>query len=206
VIAIYERVSTTGQNLAGQHKELETWAKGQTDPVTWYSDKASGKAMKRPGFDRLWASVERGEINRIVVWRLDRLGRTCRGLVNLFDDLQERKVTLVSLKDGLDLGTTTGRLIARIMASVAAYEVEVLTEKQRAGIQAVKEAIVKGERRWFKNGSPKRPKRKLTPEKEAEIREMVKAGKPVAKVARIVGLSRKHVYHVLKSGTAGQEG
>lgn len=201
MIAIYERVSTSGQNLAGQHAELEAWARGQAEPITWYSDKATGKKMNRPAFDKLWAGVERGEVKRIVVWRLDRLGRTCRGLVNLFEDLQERKITLYSLKDGLDLGTTTGRLIARIMASVAAYEVEVLTEKQAAGIEAVKASIAKGERRWFKKGSPKRPARKVTPEKLKAIRKMVKDGEPIAEVARVVGLSRKHVYHVLKASS-----
>jgi DNA invertase Pin-like site-specific DNA recombinase len=199
MIAIYERVSTAGQNLAGQHAELEKWAAAQDEPVQWFSDKATGKKMTRPAFDKLWQAVERGEVSRIVVWRLDRLGRTARGLVNLFDDLQERKVTLVSLKDGLDLGTTTGRLIARIMASVAAYEVEVLTEKQAAGIAAAQKAIAKGERQWFTNGAPKRPRRKVTAEKEAEVVAMVKAGKSVALVARLVGLSRKHVYTLLQA-------
>jgi hypothetical protein len=60
-------------------------------------------------------------------------------LVLPFDELTEIKIALVSMKDGLDLGTTTGRLVARIMASVAAYEVEVLTEKQRTGIEAARD-------------------------------------------------------------------
>lgn len=197
MIGIYERVSHKTQNLDGQHKELEAWAKGQGESVKWFTDKASGKRMKRPGFDQLWAAVERGEITRIVVWRLDRLGRTCRGLVNLFDDLAERKITLVSVKDGLDLATTTGRLIARIMASVAAYEVEVLTEKQRAGIDAAQDAMARGERSWFKKGVPERKPRKLTPEKVKAVKELVKAGKPIAEVARVVGLARKTIYQAI---------
>jgi DNA invertase Pin-like site-specific DNA recombinase len=197
-IGIYERVSHKTQQLAGQHRELETWAKAQDEPVTWFTDKATGKKMSRPGFDRLMEAVQRGEITRIVVWRLDRLGRTCRGLVNLFDDLTERKVTLVSLKDGLDLATPTGRLVARIMASVAAYEVEVLTEKQRAGIAAALEAVEKGERPgWFKNGTPNRKPRKLIPEVVDAVHSMKRAKKPIAEIARVLGLARKTVYQAL---------
>jgi DNA invertase Pin-like site-specific DNA recombinase len=73
-----------------------------------------------------------------VVWRLDRLGRTVSGLARLFEELQARKVGLVSLRDGLDLHTAAGRLMAHVLASVAAYELEVKSERQRAGIEAAR--------------------------------------------------------------------
>ena len=77
-----------------------------------------------------------GKLERIVVWRLDRLGRTTRGLCQLFDELRERKVDLVSLKDGFSLDSPAGRLHARILACVAEYETELRAERVAAG-QAV---------------------------------------------------------------------
>jgi DNA invertase Pin-like site-specific DNA recombinase len=64
--------------------------------------------MIRPGWSKLWADVCAGKIGKIVVWRLDRLGRTVAGLSQLFAELQERKIGLVSLRDGLDLNTQEG--------------------------------------------------------------------------------------------------
>ena len=107
--AIYLRVSTKSQDTASQEPDLRRWAedhKGET--VRWYRDKFTGKTMDRPGFGKLLADVEAGKVARVVVWRLDRLGRTAKGLTALFEDLLARKVDLVSLKDGLDLETPAG--------------------------------------------------------------------------------------------------
>ena len=68
---------------------------------------------------KLHSAIERGDVNRVVVWRLDRLGRTAAGLTRLFADLQERKIGLVSLKDGIDLSTPAGRMLANVLASIA---------------------------------------------------------------------------------------
>src|SRR4051794_41613382 len=94
--------------------------------------------MDRPGFNRLLADIEAGKVDRVVVWRLDRLGRTAKGLTALFDDLLARGVDLVSLKDGLDLETPAGRLMANVLASVAAYETEVRAERIMAGAAAAR--------------------------------------------------------------------
>jgi DNA invertase Pin-like site-specific DNA recombinase len=87
--------------------------------------------------------------------------------------------------------------MARIMASVAAYEVEVLTEKQKAGIAAAQEAVKDGERVWFKNGEPRRKPRKLNAATVASIKKLVGAGEPIAQVASVLGMSRKTVYVAL---------
>ena len=73
--------------------------------MEWFTDKASGKTMDRPAWIRLEAVIRAGKVARIVVWRLDRLGRTASGLITLFDKLVSRKVYLVSIRDGFDLGT-----------------------------------------------------------------------------------------------------
>ena len=122
--AIYVRVSKrTGQDVRSQLPDLRRWAAGQ--PVKWYKDRFTGKTMDRPGWNRLQAALDSGEVSAIVVWRIDRLGRTAKGLTALFADLQAKRVNLVSLKDGLDLSTPAGRLLAHVLASVAQFETEV---------------------------------------------------------------------------------
>jgi len=114
--AIYLRVSSKQQDHASQLPDLERWAAAHDGHVVWHKDKFTGKTMDRPGMERLLADLRAGKVERIVVWRLDRLGRTTRGLCQLFDELGERKVDLVSLKDGFSLASPAGRLHARILA------------------------------------------------------------------------------------------
>ena len=142
--AVYVRVSTTQQDMASQLPDLEKWTAAHDGPVTWFQDKFTGKTMERPGMNRMMDALNAGKLERIVVWRLDRLGRTAKGLCALFDDLRERKVDLVSLRDGFSLNSPAGRLHARILASVAEYETEVRAERVRAGQAA---ARAKG-KRW----------------------------------------------------------
>ena len=79
--------------------------------------------------DKMLAALRSGKLCRIVVWRLDRLGRTTKGLCELFDELCERGVDLISMKDGFSLASPAGRLHARILASVAEYETEIRAER-----------------------------------------------------------------------------
>src|SRR5690606_35002490 len=108
--AIYVRVSTVGQDHASQLPDLERWAQAHDGHAVWYKDKFTGKTMDRPGMRKLLDALNSGKLERIVVWRLDRLGRTAKGLCELFDELRDRKVDLVSIKDGFSLNTPAGRL------------------------------------------------------------------------------------------------
>jgi len=146
-VALYVRVSKrNGQDVRSQLPDLERWAAAQDRPVQWYKDKFTGKTMDRPGWGRLQAAIDAGEVSAVVVWRLDRLGRTAKGLTALFHDLREKKINLISLKDGLDLGTPAGRLMANVLASVAQFETEVRAERILAG-QAAARAKCHGARR-----------------------------------------------------------
>lgn len=189
--AIYVRVSSKRQDTRSQLPDLEKWASLQDKPVRWYKDKFTGKTMDRPGWNRLQQALDCGEVSTIVVWRLDRLGRTARGLTALFADLQEKKINLVSLKDGLDLSTAAGRLMAHVLASVAQFETELRVERILAG-QAAARAAGKV---W---GGGKTGRRvRLSVEKEKAIKQLRREGKPIAEIARVVGLSRPTVYKVL---------
>jgi DNA invertase Pin-like site-specific DNA recombinase len=193
--AIYIRVSSRDQSHASQMPDLERWAGAHGGPVEWYRDTFTGRTMDRPGMETLMTDLRAGKIERVVVWRLDRLGRTTRGLCQLFDELGERKVDLVSLRDGFSLASPAGRLHARILASVAEYETEIRSERVAAG-QAVAR---RNGKTW--GGSKKGWRWKVTDDQLAAIREMKLAKKPVAQISRIVGLSRPTIYSVLKSGS-----
>jgi DNA invertase Pin-like site-specific DNA recombinase len=195
--AIYLRVSSKQQDHASQMPDLERRAAAHDGEVQWHKDKFTGKTMDRPGMERLLTDLRAGKVERIVVWRLDRLGRTTRGLCQMFDELTERKVDLVSMKDGFSLASPAGRLHARILASVAEYETEVRAERVAAG-QAV--ARRKG-KRW--GGSKKGWRWKVSDEQVTAIREMQAAGRKITHIAGVTGLSRPTIYRVLRqcSGT-----
>ena len=189
--AIYARVSSKRQDLASQLPDLEKWAAAQSEEAKWYKDKFTGKTLDRPGWIKLQSAIERGEVRRVVVWRLDRLGRTAAGLTRLFADLQERKVGLVSLKDGIDLSTPAGRMLANVLASIAQFETEVRGERVRAGQDAAKAA-------GKSIGGRKAGTRvRLTVEKERALRRLYKSGTPVTEIARTLQLSRPTVYKAL---------
>ena len=95
--AIYVRVSHRDQSHASQLPDLERWVGSHDGPLERFRDTFTGRTMDRPGMTRLLDGLRAGRLCRIVVWRLDRLGRTTRGLCQLFDDLRERKPGLFKL-------------------------------------------------------------------------------------------------------------
>lgn len=192
-LAIYIRVSSKKQDQRSQLADLKAWEAAQTEPVVYYKDSFTGKTMERPGWRKLHASIERGKVSTVVCWRLDRLGRTAKGLTALFDDLRTRKINLVSLKDGIDLGTAAGRMMANVLASVAQFETEVRAERVLAGQQAARKAG----KTW--GGRKAGTRVRVTEEKERTLRAMHKAGESVAAIARSLSLSRPTVYRVLGS-------
>jgi DNA invertase Pin-like site-specific DNA recombinase len=191
--AIYVRVSGKRQDTRSQLPDLRRWvtAFAENAPVVWYEDKASGKTMDRPGWRSLEGDLHAGKVAKIVVWRLDRLGRTASGLTALFEDLQRRSVGFESLRDKVDLATPAGRLMANVLASVAAYENEVRSERIRAGQAA---ARAQGAH-W--GGSKPGVRKKVTRDQLRVIRQLHGEGTPVARIARTVGLSRPTIYSVL---------
>lgn len=190
-IAIYLRVSTKLQDTRSQKPDLQNWASSQDGDVKWYEDKASGKDMDRPDWQRLMDAMQMGRVSTIVCWRLDRLGRTAAGLTALFDELQKNNVNLVSLKDGVDLSTPAGRLMANVLASVGQFEREVRGERVRAG-QAVARANGK---QW--GGSVAGVRKKVTPAKEKAIIALKEQGETVSAISRAVSLSRPTIYSIL---------
>jgi DNA invertase Pin-like site-specific DNA recombinase len=120
------------------------------------------------------------------------IGPNRQGTYGPLRDLVDRKVNLVSLKDGLDLSTPAGRLIANVLASVAAYETEVRAERIRAGQEVARAA---GQHLGRPIGI--RTPIKVTREQDKLVRRMKSEGEPIARIARATGLSRVTVYRIL---------
>lgn len=190
-IAIYCRVSSRKQDTRSQEPDLKRWSDAQSQPIRWYTDKATGTRMDRPGWNKLADAIRLGKVSAVVVWRIDRLGRTAKGLTALFDELRQARVNLVSLKDGLDLSTPAGRLMANVLASVAQFETELRGERVQAG-QAVAR---KNGKRW--GGSIAGVRKKVTPVQERIIRRMRLDGETIVDIATTTKLSRPTVYDVL---------
>ena len=233
ITAIYMRVSTSQQTARGQKTDLKRWIEVQEENgrVVWYEDQATGRNMDRPGWQKLAAEIERGQVEKLVVWRLDRLGRTASGLCKLFEDLQDKKVRLISLKDSIDLGTPSGRLIANVLASVAAYETEVRGERVKAGQEAARADVwqclncqatfkvnsepsacpncqaqdrlkmQKQGQRW--GGSQKGRLLGISPEQAQLVIDLKAQGRRISDIARSVGIDRSSVYRIIQRSRDG---
>lgn len=191
-IAVYVRVSSRRQDHRSQLPDLERWAGSQELPVRFYRDTFTGKTMDRPGWAKLQAAIESGSVATVACWRLDRLGRTARGLTALFADLQERGVNLVSLREGIDLSTPAGRMLANMLASVAQFETECRAERVLAGQAAARAAG----KQW--GGRKKGTQTKAIGDKAEAIRKLHKAGESISAIARACQVSRPTIYAVLR--------
>ena len=195
ITAIYVRVSSTQQSARSQTPDLKRWIIANFEPddqsrVKWYRDSATGKNMDRPGWNRFVSDVEAGKVRQIVCWRLDRLGRSAAGLCRLFEDLQARKVNLISLKESIDLATPAGRLMAHVLASVAAYETELRAERVKAGQAAARAKGIQ----W--GGSKKGRLHSITPEQVKLIHRLKGEGERITNISRSTGIGRKSIYRV----------
>ncbi len=193
-IAIYTRVSSSGQDLASQEPDLRHWIAERANgrEVRWYTDTFTGVTLRRPGIETVEHELRLGTIGTLVVWRLDRLGRTASEMLQFLDQLDASGVEFVSIRDGVDAGSPTGRLLRTILAGFAEYEREVLSERIRAGIGRAK---AEG-KRWGGRKHGVRPK--LTTERLCAIRVLLAAGTKKTEIARQLGISRSSVYEAIR--------
>lgn len=194
MIVIYRRVSRDRQTTDSQDADLERWVAlhAASAPVTTHEDHFTGKTMDRPGWDQVQALINSGKLKTLVVWRLDRLGRTARGLTALFEDLLARGVNLISMREGIDLSTPAGRLTAHIMASVAQYEREVISERVTAGLAARR---AKG---LPVNGNHKRKGTRRASKQDLQlVRTLLDSGASKPQIARALNCSVRTVFRLI---------
>jgi DNA invertase Pin-like site-specific DNA recombinase len=127
----YARVSTADQNL-----DLQLNALSEYGCTTIYQEKISGKNKDRPELKKLLETLRKGD--QVVVWKLDRLGRSLRDLVDLVALFHDQEVNFVSLHDHIDTTTATGRFTFNIFASLAEFEREIIRERTKAGLVAAR--------------------------------------------------------------------
>ena len=140
-VALYARVSTTQQDPEVQLRELRTLAaaRGWTISKEYVDAGISGASTSRPELSRMLANAHRGYFAGVLVWRLDRLGRSLRHLVTVVEDLLARGIDVISATEPhMDSTTPTGRLLRNIFASVAEYEREMIRERVVAGLRKAK--------------------------------------------------------------------
>ena len=189
-VAAYVRVSTVSQNEAGQRKEIARWAKGnrvKSKEVEWFVDKESVDTLKRPEFERLQKAVFMGEVDTIVVYKLDRLSRTIRDGLNTLCDWCDRGLRVVSVTQGIDFNGTIGKMIAAVLFGVAEMEQETRRERQRDGIEVAK---AEGKYKGRKPGTTKK-----SPMRAKQLRDK---GLSHAEIAKAMGVSVPTVYSYLR--------
>jgi len=174
--AIYCRVSSDTQTVDNQLHELRTYvsARQWTLAGEHRDECVSGSKDRRPALDRLMTDARRGRVDVIVVWSLDRFGRSLAHVVTAVQELHERGVAFVSLKEGVDLSTAAGRLQLHILSALGEFERARLIERTKAG-------LARARRQGTRLG--RRPVR-LTKDALAAV-----AGLPVRDAARQLGVS-----------------
>ena len=179
----YARVSTQDQKLELQLDDLKSYG-----CETVYKEKISGKNKARPQLEKMIDQIRKGDI--VVVWKLDRLGRSLKDLIELVSAFREKGVEFVSIKDGIDTGTATGRFTFNIFASLAEFEREIIRERTMAGLNAARS-------RGRKGGRPAGlSKDALAKARSARI--LYESGeKTVPEIADSLGISRATCYRYI---------
>ena len=178
----YARVSTRDQNLDMQLSALHGAGCEQI-----YQEKVSG-VRERPELERCLQSLRSGDT--LVVYKLDRLGRSLKNLVEIIDDLTHRGVVITSIKDNIDASTATGRMMINLFATLAEFERDMIAERCQAGRKAAKERGVKFGRK---------PGAKKIQEKAKAAAALYKDGMTIPVIMQQLGIrSRSTVYVYLK--------
>ena len=175
----YARVSTQDQNLSLQYDALM-----HAGCQKVFEDKISGTKAERPGLSLCLEMLREGDT--LVVWKLDRLGRSVKQLVNLVGELQEQGIHFKSLTDSIDTSTAAGRFFFHVMASLAEMERELTIERTRAGLEIAKNLGRKGGR-----------KPKMNESKLESAKKLLASGVPPKEVAKNLGVSVPTLYRWL---------
>jgi len=174
----YARVSTDDQNLHLQRDALE-----KAGCQVIYEDKASGKNTERPELEACLKALRSGDT--LVVWRLDRLGRSLGDLVKLVTTLEEQQIGFESLQEKIETTSASGKLVFHVFAALAEFERNLISERTRAGLKAARARGRLGGR-----------KPKLKQKDIREIKALLKDPNiPVSDIAKRFGVSRTTIYN-----------
>jgi putative DNA-invertase from lambdoid prophage Rac len=186
-VGLYARVSTHDQQtLPMQLEALRSYAAQRGWKITAEIQDVGSGSIERPRREQLLKAARRREIDAVVVWRLDRWGRSVADLVVTLKELNELGIGFVSLTEALDLTTPTGRAMAGLLAVFAEFEREILRERVRAGIAQAR-----------KQGKPHgRPR--TASKYERQVRKLFATGLSKSEIARKLPIGRTSVRRLLK--------
>lgn len=190
--AVYIRVSTVGQNEAGQKAEIDKWLNGNSvdrSKVRYYVDRESGDTMNRPEFERMQRDIFNGLIHTVVVWKLDRLSRKLQDGLNVLCEWCDRKLRVVSVTQMIDFNGTVGKMIAAVLLGIAEMEQQTRRERQASGIAVAKERGV------YTGRHKGAVKKGVDPRRAAELRAK---GATYEEIAKALGVSVSSVQRYLK--------
>ena len=177
----YARVSTEDQNLDMQ---IDALKEAKCDHI--YEEKMSGKINDRPALEKALNFMRKGDT--LVVWKLDRLGRSLRHLIEVINDLMDDGMYFMSLQENIDTTSTSGKLIFHIFAALAEFEREIISERTKAGLKAAKS-------RGRYGGRPK----KLDHKQAQMVKRMWKDHSvTIDEICRTFDISRTAMYRYLK--------
>ena len=161
----YARVSTIDQNLDLQ---IDALTKAGCEKI--YHDKMSGVKSARPGLEKVLEMSRPGD--SLVIWRLDRLGRSLKDLIVIAETLKERSIGLRSLEEGIDTTTSTGILMFNLMSVLAEFERNLIRERSKAGLAAARSRGKLGGRPKTLTQSQQQLAVKLYHDREHSIKEI----------------------------------
>jgi DNA invertase Pin-like site-specific DNA recombinase len=180
----YARVSTEDQR---PDLQIDALKKAGCDKI--FTDKVSGIVTKRPQMDRCLKALKPGD--SLIVWKLDRLGRSLSHLLELAAELRSRGIGFMSLSEAIDTTTPQGTLVFHLMGALAQFERSLIAERTAAGRIAAR-------KRGVKFGRPS----KLSPQQVKHANDLRESGKAVPDIAALLGVSRYTVYRSLNQALA----
>lgn len=177
----YARVSTNEQNPDSQKDALK-----RAGCELVFEDQVSGTKARRPGLEQALSHLRSSDT--LVVWRLDRLGRSLRHLIDTVTELQEKGIAFKSLTESIDTRTSGGKLVFHIFGALAEFEREIIRERTQAGLAS---ARARGRRGG--------PKHKLTPKQVAIAKQLWNTNTPVKEICQTLRISRATFYRYLEA-------
>ena len=194
--ALYVRVSTADQRTDSQTKELEAFCQARGYPkVRLFVEHESGAKVTRPQLDAMMSEVRTGKVARVVVYKLDRLGRSLTHLALILDELQRLGVSLICTSQGIDTSgdNPAGRLQLGVLMAVAEFERSLIRERVNAGLRAAKG-------RGVRLGRPS-----TLGDRREEILQLKAQGVGLRETARRLGMPASSVAKVIKASNGGPE-
>ena len=176
----YARVSTDDQNLHLQHDELK-----KTGCEKFFDDKITGSKIDRPGLDAAVDYARNGDV--IVVWRLDRLSRSLKDLIQVVSDLESKGIGLKSIHESIDTTSSSGKLIFHIFGALAEFERNLIRERTHSGLKAARARGKMGGRPKKLNADKVKLAKDLYNEKTRSIKQ----------ICALVGVSKPTLYKYL---------